>query len=84
MHYEAEDSTEVKGNCSLPDINICMDCKGPVPRLGQKPNCWVQKNFKRYKVKEYGSVSGANNMKKEIFARGPIGEYFAKTIMSKT
>ena len=36
--------------------------------------CWPRKNFTRYFVDEYGSVSGADNMKKEILKRGPIGK----------
>ena len=30
------------------------------------------KDYKKTKVAEYGTVSGATNMKKEILARGPI------------
>ena len=36
-------------------------------------NCNEVKNYKKYKVKEYGTVSGVDNMKAEIYARGPIG-----------
>lgn len=35
--------------------------------------CEPIKKFTKYYVSEYGSVSGANRMKAEIFKRGPIG-----------
>jgi hypothetical protein len=36
--------------------------------------CDAVKNYTRYYVGDYGIVSGADNIKAEIFARGPIGE----------
>lgn len=36
-------------------------------------NCGGVTNYKKYKISEYGTVSGVDNMKAEIFARGPIG-----------
>ncbi|RLN96924.1 hypothetical protein BBJ28_00003383 [Nothophytophthora sp. Chile5] len=35
--------------------------------------CEPVKKFKKYYVSEYGSVSGADRMKAEIYKRGPIG-----------
>ena len=35
--------------------------------------CEPIKNFTKYFVSEYGSVSGVNHMKAEIYKRGPIG-----------
>jgi len=39
-----------------------------------EPNCWAMEkgSYKRWFVDTYGSVSGADNMKKEIFTNGPI------------
>lgn len=45
-----------------------MDCSGPVPQN----NCWAITNFRNWKVSQFGSVSGADRMKSEIYARGPI------------
>ena len=56
--YEAVDK-----ECT--DMNRCMDCPP-----GEK--CHAVKDYKRYKIGDYGSVSGEMNMKKEIFARGPL------------
>ena len=55
---------------------ICRDCTWPPAEAG-KPgeNCWAKQNFTRYFVNEYGTISGAENMKKEIYKRGPIGEF---------
>jgi cathepsin X len=57
-------------DCSA--IQTCKNCAGPVPQPGETGNCWATKNFARWKVSEYGGVSGANQMKAEIYARGPI------------
>ena len=56
--YEARNK-----ECS--EMNRCMDCP---PDEG----CHAVKEYKRYKISEYGSVSGAQDMKAELFARGPI------------
>ena len=47
------------------DMNRCMDCQPGEP-------CVAVKDYKRYKINEYGEVSGVDKMKAEIFARGPI------------
>merc|ERR1712025_675346 len=70
--YEAKDGGPVE-DCSKPDINLCRDCTWPPPQVGEKPNCWAKKNFTRYFAEEYGYVRGVQNMKKEIWKRGPIG-----------
>ena len=73
QNYDAQDHTPIE-DCSKPDLGVCRDCTWPPPPLGETGNCWARKNFTRYFVKEYGRVSGALNMKKEIYKRGPIGE----------
>ena len=70
--YEARDNGPVD-DCSKPHIDVCRDCTWPPPKLGELGNCWAKKQFKRYFVEEFGMVSGATNMKKEIWKRGPIG-----------
>ena len=47
------------------DFNICRDCGHDYP-------CHAVQNYTKYYVEEYGSVSGEENMMKEIYARGPI------------
>ena len=54
------------------DMNRCMDC--PPDR-----ECYAVKEYKRYKVGDYGYVSGKDEMKAEIFARGPISCYVSVT-----
>ena len=34
--------------------------------------CWAVTNYTNWKVSQYGRVSGVQNMKAEILARGPI------------
>ncbi len=70
--YDATDHTPV-ANCAVPGMDVCRDCGWPPPKPGQMGNCWVRKNFTRYYTDEYGSINGISNMKKEIYARGPIG-----------
>ena len=59
--YEAKDK-----ECN--DMNRCMDC----PPDGE---CHAVKDYKRYKIGDYGNVKGVDNMKAEIYARGPIACY---------
>jgi cathepsin X len=60
-------------NFSCSDIQKCMNCAPPSgAKPGDKGNCWAQKHYPVWKVKEYGGVSGADKMKAEIYARGPI------------
>ena len=58
MRYEAKDM-----ECN--EMNTCRDCI-------MNEGCHAVQNFTRYYVEEYGTVSGEENMMKEIFARGPI------------
>jgi cathepsin X len=60
-------------SCSA--VQNCKNCNGSPPPAGQSGdnNCWAVKKYASWKVSEYGSVSGADRMKAEIYARGPIG-----------
>ena len=50
-----------------------MNCGPPAGlKPGDKGNCWAQPKYNVWKVTEYGGVAGAEKMKAEIFARGPI------------
>ncbi|KAL4480109.1 hypothetical protein ABPG74_020625 [Tetrahymena malaccensis] len=61
-----------KFSCS--DIQRCMDCTKPAPTntTVNPGRCWAVEDYANWKVAEYGTVSGADKMKAEIFARGPI------------
>jgi len=52
-------------NQKCSDINTCGTCD-------PSGKCVAIKNFKKYKVGDYGSISGVNDMKAEIYTRGPI------------
>lgn len=70
MNYEGIDT--VSATCD--PFYVCRDCKGPAPPPEETgfDNCWNIEKFKTYFVSEYGHVKGADNMKAEIFSRGPI------------
>jgi len=61
QNYEAVD-----GQCT--GTGICETCHGPYGNS----SCAAISAFTLYHVGDYGSVSGADNMKAEIYARGPI------------
>ena len=69
MVYEGKDS-----NKTCDPFDVCRDWTGPAKQLNETnfDNCWTIEKPKKYFVKEYGYVSGINNMKAEIYARGPI------------
>ena len=55
------------------DLNICENCvSGNTSKTFTPGICSPQKTFDLYWVTEYGSVSGADKMKAEIYKRGPI------------
>eukprot|EP00824_Muranothrix_gubernata_P016225 TRINITY_DN33768_c0_g1_i1.p1 TRINITY_DN33768_c0_g1~~TRINITY_DN33768_c0_g1_i1.p1 ORF type:complete len:597 (+),score=129.26 TRINITY_DN33768_c0_g1_i1:42-1832(+) len=56
--YEAAD-----GSCN--DLGICKTCT--------PDGCTAISDFTKYFIGDYGGVSGADKMKAEIYARGPIG-----------
>lgn len=70
-NYEATNLNPNRTTCS--DIDLCMDCTPPVPSPGQflPENCRAVP-FKKYYVSDYYKVSGADQMKAEIFMNGPI------------
>jgi len=51
---------------------VCETCQPPPPDSGKTKPCDTITEFTSYFVDEYGPVSGAQNMKAEIYARGPI------------
>ena len=57
-------------SCSA--IQQCENCSPPPPPLGKQGSCVAVSNPPVIKCSEYGTVSGADKMKAEIFARGPI------------
>ena len=55
---------EAKDNECIP-MNRCRNCWPGQP-------CYAVEEYKRYKVGEYGVAKGVEEMKAEIFARGPL------------
>merc|ERR1712013_523589 len=56
------------------DLNICENCVPGNSSATFTPGvCSAQSEFDLFWVTEYGPVHDAENMKKELFARGPIG-----------
>jgi len=48
--------------------NVCRNCWGTADIY----NCFEPTAYKKWYAKEHGWVTGASDMKKEIFARGPL------------
>ena len=65
-----DDTCQVYQATDLPctQEHTCLNCQGP-PGQGY---CFAQKNYKLYHIDEFGSVDGVDNMKKELYVRGPI------------
>jgi len=63
QNYTAVDPEET--SCS--QMQVCMNC----PFFGEGP-CAPVTSYRNWRAKEYGRVKGADDMKKEIYARGPI------------
>lgn len=60
-----------KFSCSA--LQKCMNCAPPAAvKPGDAGNCWAQETYPSWKVGQYGTVSGVDKMKAEIYARGPI------------
>jgi cathepsin X len=62
---------------SCTDMSQCFTCDQDFEH--PKAKCAPVKNYTRFYVSDYGSVSGASSMQKEIYARGPIACYVAVT-----
>lgn len=56
------------------DYQVCKTCSPPSPPANDTypQNCWGLKSYPTWRVSEYGRVQGADKMKAEIIARGPI------------
>lgn len=69
QQYQAKNNPHGRGS----DLNICENCvSGNTSSTFTPGTCFPQKSYALYWVTEYGSVKGADAMKKEIYARGPI------------
>jgi len=55
-------------------IDLCRECTWPPPAANETgiEGCWGVK-YTKYYAGDYYPVSGANNMKKELYLNGPIG-----------
>ena len=70
--YDANDDGPVE-DCSRPHLDVCRNCGWPPPPPGKQGHCWPTAKFPRYFAEEYGNVDGVEDMKKELYKRGPIG-----------
>ena len=72
MQYIARNIEKDRDVCS--DFNVCRDCMGPPPAKNETgfEKCWPILNYTHHYASGYRSVSGANEMKKEIALYGPI------------
>eukprot|EP01017_Pseudomicrothorax_dubius_P038504 TRINITY_DN577_c0_g1_i1.p1 TRINITY_DN577_c0_g1~~TRINITY_DN577_c0_g1_i1.p1 ORF type:complete len:594 (-),score=142.68 TRINITY_DN577_c0_g1_i1:141-1922(-) len=68
QNYEAKDPASF--DCS--PLQVCRDCSGDPHDPNPLKNCWAVSNYKNWYVDEYGTVSGPDNIKAEVFARGPV------------
>jgi hypothetical protein len=62
------------GHTTCEDIDICRDCHPPAPAEGVPGivNCTAILKYKRHYISDLYKVSGADKMKAEIAANGPI------------
>jgi len=67
--YQAKNDPHGKNT----EFNICYNCvPGNTTETFTPGTCSEHKNFTKYWVTQYGPVSGADKMKAEIYARGPV------------
>lgn len=57
----------IPSNCS--PMEQCKNCRW---NTDFSQHCWAVENFNKWYVGDHGTLRGADKMKKEIFARGPI------------
>lgn len=64
----------VSENNSCDALNTCRDCVPPIPNTGEDltANCKAVTDYTKYYASSTTVFSGAADMKKEIFAHGPI------------
>jgi hypothetical protein len=55
-------------------FNFCRDCGGPAPAANETgfDKCWAVEDYKKYYTGGFRILHGAESMKKEIVAYGPI------------
>jgi len=70
LQYEADDIA-----CS--PINTCRNCVGP-PGSG---TCFAMTNFTSLYVDQYSDISGVDNIRAEIMARGPVAAGIDATVL---
>lgn len=58
-------------NCA--PLEVCKTCIPPSPALNQTGNCSAVVEYPNWYVSQYGAVYGIPDMKKAIYANGPIG-----------
>ena len=61
--FSYEEKEEIAQKCS--SMNVCRNCNP-----GEA--CFVPDQYMVYGVDEFGTVEGEENMKQEIYQRGPI------------
>lgn len=84
VYQYAHDEGLVDGTCeqyvaynlqaAISPITTCKDCTWPPPPVGEdgQDKCWAVTPAARYYISDYYSVRGADKMKAEIAANGPI------------
>mmetsp|Transcript_13958 Transcript_13958/g.16933 ORF Transcript_13958/g.16933 Transcript_13958/m.16933 type:complete len:346 (+) Transcript_13958:158-1195(+) len=74
LSYEACSAESKEGNCAhgnyqCSDMNTCRTCSTFEANGGF---CGAISEFPNASIAEYGEVNGADNIMKEVFARGPV------------
>jgi len=77
--YIAHNIDDSKDVCS--PFNVCRECVGPAPAANETgwENCWAVPNYKHFYSSKVRSFSGAQAMKEELAAFGPISCGIAST-----
>lgn len=69
QNYQAENPT----NESCSAIQVCKTCTPPAPAENSEGTCASVAVHPAWRVAQFGGVFGINDMKKAIYANGPIG-----------